>query len=225
MATIQQVVDYNRDNVNWVKFFSVVDTLGKTMNGPKDRFDKSDIIEMALDIFSNGNIQRVDMVGCDHLLTNLPNSDGTPTTQEMKFVTELFYKEYVVKQGKKKTKVLQSIANYKLKKTNKNTGLPTVHTITLKLMNSLGKNTHKTLPATYAEFLLVADSNSIHVIKTTDLVPYLKFGDDGIEAKNVPSTLFHEVVGPPDLVGRKALANSNYKELKIAFQRHFLSQF
>lgn len=225
MATIQQVVDYNRANVDWVKVFSVVDTLGKTMNGPKDRFDKSDIIEMSLDIFSNGNIQRVDMVGCDHLLTNLPNSNRTPTTQEMKFVTELFYKEYVVKQDKKKTKVLQSIAGVKLNKKDKKTGLPIVHTITLKLMNSLGENTHKTLPATYAEFLLVADSNSIHIIETASLSPYLDFSGDGISAKNVPSTLFHEVVGPSDLVGRKALANSNYKELKIAFQRNFLSQF
>ena len=49
MPTLQQVCDYNRAHVNWIKLYSMIDTLGTTMNGKKDRFDKSDLIEMGID--------------------------------------------------------------------------------------------------------------------------------------------------------------------------------
>ena len=57
MATITQVRDYIRDNVNWHKMYSMIDTVGSTMNGQKDRFDKSDLIEMGLAVYSNNAIQ------------------------------------------------------------------------------------------------------------------------------------------------------------------------
>ena len=102
MATVHEVAQYNRNHVDWVKFFSVVDTLGKTMNGQKDRFDKSDIIEMALDAYSDSNILYVNDDGVDHLLLNLNNAHGLPTTQEMKFVGTLFYKEFVVERANRR---------------------------------------------------------------------------------------------------------------------------
>ena len=89
----------------------------------------------------------------------------------------------------------------------------------------MGSNSHKTLPADYAEFLLVADNHSVHVIEVAKLVPYLKFGGDGILASKVPYELFHKVVGPEDTVNRKALTEFNYKEEKLKFQRDFLSKF
>ena len=214
MATIDQVVKYNKNNVNWDKFFSVIDTLGSTMNGQKDRFDKSDIIEMALDAYSNGAIQYVNDDGVDHKLVNLLNSKNESTTQEMTFVGVLFYKEFVVERANKK-RGIPSIKE--LRATNQ--------PVTLKLVNSMGSNTHKVLPANYAEFLLIADNNSIHVIEVAALTPYLKFGGDGIEASKVPSTLFYKIVGPEDIESRQALTGFNYKEEKLAFQRNFLSKF
>lgn len=212
MATVEQVCVYNQTNINWNKFFSVVDTLGTTMNGQKDRFDKSDIIEMALSVYSNDTIEYVNNDGVDHRLLNLPNNEGTPTEQEMKFVSQVFYGMRVVQRKTKKQPKIEELV-----KLNK--------PVTLKLVNSMGSNSHKDLPATYAEFLMVVDNYSAHVIATEDLKPYLKFGGDGIEAKNVPCNLFVEVVGPDDLANRRALTNFNYKQAKIEFQRNFLAQF
>jgi len=214
MATVSQVATYNQSNVNWKKFFSVIDTLGSTMNGQKDRFDKSDIFEMALDTYSNGNIKYVNDDGVDHLLVNLPNAAGTATTQEMKFVGTLFYKEFVVERANKK-RGIPSVKELR----------PSNQLITLKLVNSMGSNSHKTLPSNYAEFLLVADNHSVHVIEVATLIPYLNFTGDGIEASKVPHTLFHKVVGPEDIKTRKALTGFNYKEEKLKFQRNFLSKF
>jgi hypothetical protein len=214
MATIQEVKDYNQQHVDWTKFFSVVDTLGKTMNGQKDRFDKSDIVEMALDAYSNNNILYVNDDGIDHLLLNLYNSKGLPTTQEMKFVGTLFYKEFAVERANKRA---GNAGRKELRRSGQ--------TISLKLVNSMGQNTHTSLPVGYAEFLLVADNHSIHVIKVSDLTPYLHFGGDGIEARKVPCDLFTQVVGPADVNNRKSLIDFNYKEEKLKFQRNFLEKF
>jgi len=214
MATIQQVQEYLKSTVNWIKFFSVVDTLGTSMNGQKDRFDKSDIIEMALDAYSNGAIQYVNDDGVDHKLINLLDLNGNPSTQEMKFVGVLFYKEFVVERANKK-RGTASVKELRLAN----------QLVSLKLVNSMGSNTHTKLPSTYAEFLLVADNHSVHVIKVADLTPYLKFGGDGIEASKVPCSLFHKVVGPEDISSRQALVGFDYKAEKLAFQRNFLSEF
>ena len=214
MATIQQVQEYNKSKMNWTKFFSVVDTLGTSMNGQKDRFDKSDIIEMALDAYSNGAIQYVNDDGVDHKLINLLDLNGNPTTQEMKFVGVLFYKEFVVERANKK-RGTASVKELRLSN----------QPVSLTLVNSMGSNTHTKLPSTYAEFLLVADNHSIHVVKVSDLTPYLKFDGDGIKANKVPCSLFHKIVGPEDISSRQALVGFDYKAEKLAFQRNFLSKF
>jgi len=214
MATIDEVCAYNRDNVDWNKFFSVVDTLGTTMNGQKDRFDKSDIIEMALDAYSNGAISYVNANGVDHILVKLLDAQGQPTTQEMKFVGSLFYKEFVVERANRR---------------RNNPGIKELRVsnqpVSLRLVNSMGQNTHTSLPAGYAEFLLVADNNSIHIVKVSDLAPYLHFSGDGIEARKVPATVFQQVVGPTDITNRQSLSGFNYKDEKLKFQRNFLSKF
>jgi hypothetical protein len=214
MISIKQVQEYNKTKVNWEKFFSVVDTLGTTMNGQKDRFDKSDIIEMALDAYSNGEIKYVNQNGVDHHLVNLFDDGDIVITQEMKFVSSLFYRESVISRASKK---LGTASVKELISSNK--------PITLRLVNSMGSNSHKTLPANYAKFLLVADTHSIHVIKVSELIPYLKFDGDGIEAYRVPCNLFHQVVGPNDIKNRKSLPDFNYKEEKQKFQMNFLLKF
>lgn len=214
MATITQVRDYIRDNVNWHKMYSMIDTVGSTMNGQKDRFDKSDLIEMGLAVYSNNAIQYLNHNGVDHLLVNLPNSQGTPTTQEMKFVGLLFYKEFSVERANRKKGI-----------TGKKELRPSNQPVTLKLVNSMGSSTHTKMPANYAEYLLACDINSTQLIKVADLAPYLHFGGDGIEARKVPTSLFTEVVGPADITNRQALAGFNYKDEKLKFQRDFLNKF
>jgi len=211
MITIQQVCEYNKKHVNWVKFFSVVDTLGKTMNGQKDRFDKSDIIEMALASFSNDKIEYVNDDGVDHRLTDLMYKNK-PVEQEMKFFSEVFYGMRVTQRKTKNQKKIETIS--KLTKP-----------VSLKLVNSHGTNGHAELPKTYAQFVIVVDNNSAFVIATETLKPYLKCGGDGIEAKSVPSELFMEIIGPDKLSERKRLESYDYKKAKIKFQQDFLAQF
>lgn len=54
------------DTVNWEKFFSMVSVIGGDLDDRKNRFDKSDILEQALEIFSDGSFTWVDKVGWDH---------------------------------------------------------------------------------------------------------------------------------------------------------------
>ena len=214
MPTLQQVCDYNRTHVNWTKLYSMIDTLGTTMNGKKDRFDKSDLIEMGLEVYSNGQIKHLDCDGKDHELVNLPNTKGLPTTQEMKFVSRLFYKEIVIERANRRRGIE---GRKELQLSNE--------PVSLRLINSRGENTHTELPETYAEFLLAADNHSVYVIEVSTLLPYLQFPGDGIVAVNVPSNLFMQVIGPDDITARQPLANFNYKQEKLAFQRNFLNKF
>ena len=215
MTTITelQVADYLRSHVDWNLFYSVVDTLGSTMNSQKDRFDKSDIFEMSLEEFSNSNVKYLNEDGVDHVLVNLLYSNE-PTTQEMKFLGSVFYQEYSITRANKK----RGIAAVKgVRPSNKD--------VTIKLVNSHGSNKHTTLPKSYAKFLLVVDNYSVHVIEVSKLIPKLDFEGDGISAKEVPYGWFTKVVGPTDITDRKALPEYNYKEEKLKFQRDFLSKF
>jgi len=214
MPTLQQVCDYNQAHVNWIKMYSMIDTLGKTMNGQKDRFDKSDLIEMGLEVYSNGQIKHVDRDGVDHELVNLLNAKGLPTTQEMKFDSALFYKMVSVQRANRRRGIE---GRKELQRLNE--------PVNLRLLNSRGENKHTKLPDTYAEFLLAADNHSIYVIEVATLLPYLEFPGDGIVAVNVPSNLFMQVAGPDDITARQPLANFNYKQEKLAFQRNFLNKF
>jgi hypothetical protein len=214
MATVTQVADYMRTNINWTKVFSVIATLGKTMNGQKDRFDKSDIIEMAIAAFSNNAVEYLNADGVDHLLTNLKNKHDKPTGAECKFNNELFYAFRSIERASKKKGIL---GRKELKLIDK--------PVTLKLVNSQGENKHKALPEGYAEFVLALDTNSAFVIETAKLIPYLKFSGDGIEAKKVPANLFTKIVGPGDIAEPKALEGFDYKKAKLEFQRNFLSKF
>jgi hypothetical protein len=57
-----------RDEVNWNYFFTLRHALGQSLNGPKYRFIKSDLLELAIDVFGGDAIQWVNGKGCDHLL-------------------------------------------------------------------------------------------------------------------------------------------------------------
>ncbi len=219
IVTIEQVKQYNKTNVNWNKFFSVVETVGSSMNGQKDRFDKSDIIEMALSEFSSGNIEYVNDDGVDHKLVNLKDENNNETTQEMKFLTGSFYDIRVIQRAKKATK--KSPAREQIKGV---VSLPGNKTINIKLMNSNGENSHKALPKDYAKFLLVVDNYSAHVVEVSKLSKFLKFTGDGIEAKSVPREIFTQIISPDEVTNRVVM-NMNYKQEKLKFQKNFLSQF
>ena len=55
-----------RDHVDWNAFFDLVRDLGGQLDERKNRFDKSDVLEMALEEYSDGEIKWVDEIGFDH---------------------------------------------------------------------------------------------------------------------------------------------------------------
>lgn len=55
--------------INYQAYARLTDSLGDQLNERKDRFDKSDIIEQSLDVYSNGRLQWVDDIGRDHIDT------------------------------------------------------------------------------------------------------------------------------------------------------------
>ncbi len=71
MSTQEQVAEALRNAVDWDRFFSVVQAIGDSLNGPKDRFDKSDIFELALEVFSGGTVRYLNEEGRDHSIPSL----------------------------------------------------------------------------------------------------------------------------------------------------------
>jgi hypothetical protein len=57
--------------VDWNRFFSVVGAIGTSLDGQKDRFDKSDILELAVEVYSNGAVQYKNEEGRDHYIPEL----------------------------------------------------------------------------------------------------------------------------------------------------------
>lgn len=200
------VAEYVRDNVNWHSFFSLIAAVGDTLNGQKDRFDKSDLIEKALETFSGGAIKYVNANGVDHTLTNLDN-----VTQEMKFLRSMFYGIRVTQRRTRLHERRESVE--KLDKP-----------LTIKLFNSMGENRKTELPSSYASYLLVVDNHSAGIIDVAELKPYIKAAGDGISAVNVPYQLFKMVVEPSDYTINNA-GFLDYKVIKNKYQEEYLRQF
>ena len=200
MNTKSQVAEYLKNAVDWNKFYSVVDTIGATLNGAKDRFEKSDLFEGALEAYSNNKeIKYVNENGVDHLL---PAID---TNLEMKF---------------------SSTGLYQIKKPKTTPELCLRSKIGgIRLVNTNSDKMPTALPATYANFLILVDINGAAVIDKPTLVKHLFFGKGFIDAQNIPMSEVAMVVGPGDNIKRTILTNFNYKDEKKKFQLDFLGKF
>lgn len=61
---IRSVLDFER-------YVSLIASIGNQLDTPKDRFDKSTIIEKSIEVYSNKRLEFVDGVGRDHYDTKL----------------------------------------------------------------------------------------------------------------------------------------------------------
>ena len=59
-------IEILRYHIDWNAFFDLVRDVGDQLDERKNRFDKSDVLEMALEEYSDGEIKWVDDIGCDH---------------------------------------------------------------------------------------------------------------------------------------------------------------
>tara|TARA_B100000029_G_C17257664_1_gene845158 strand:- start:69 stop:278 length:210 start_codon:yes stop_codon:yes gene_type:complete len=65
------VIDILKERVNWDSFFSLVEMVGADLDDRKNRFDKSDLLEQALQEHTHDDsIQWVDKIGWDHEITH-----------------------------------------------------------------------------------------------------------------------------------------------------------
>ena len=67
----KQYAEIIKSALNYKDYANLVNALGTSLNDRKDRFDKSDIIEQSIDIYSNGRFDWVDDIGRDHSDTEL----------------------------------------------------------------------------------------------------------------------------------------------------------
>lgn len=56
---LRSVLQFNR-------YVALIDKLGNTLNDRNDRFDKSAIIEQSIEVYSDGRLKWVDLIGRDH---------------------------------------------------------------------------------------------------------------------------------------------------------------
>ena len=94
----------------------------------------------------------------------------------------------------------------------------------LQLMNSRGGSEGRTLPENYAQYLLICDNNSIAVVATELLEPYLENAGDGIKTKRLPISVIQYVAKPDDIKINSVNAPS-YKATKVQMQEDFLMHF
>ena len=191
MQTVDLAI-WLQHNVDWNKYVSLVRTIGDELNERKLRFDKSDLLERSLELFSNGDLVYVNLEGVDHI-----GPKGCMI--EMKFTEGSLF----TRKTKKKKE----------------------HVSDLQLMNSRGSSAGRTLPSSYADFLLIADVDSVAVIAKEDLLPYVVDAGDGLKTSKLPSNLVQYVFVPGQYKSQDLAESVSYKDAKMKMQREFLAQF
>jgi len=191
MQTVDLAV-WLQNNVDWNKYVTLVKAIGNELNERKLRFDKSDLLERSLELFSDQNLKYVNQEGVDHI-----GPEGV--TIEMKFTDTCLF----TRKTKKKKKFVSD----------------------LQLMNSRGSSEGRTLPESYAEYLLICDTDSVAVISKTDLLPYITSAGDGLKTTKLPSNMIQYVFVPGQYIPQDIAVKKSYLESKLDMQNTFLAQF
>jgi hypothetical protein len=152
----QQVADFFKSNMDWTRFARLTQALGNQANNAQLRFLKATLFEQSIETYSNGKIKYVGEEGCDHIIDE-PNLYAR---------IEMKYTEGALYTASKKT-------------LRESTG-------GIKLMNSMGTNTHKVLPSTYADFLLFVGNQGAMLFDRATVAAHITAGGDGITA-NIPT--------------------------------------
>jgi len=167
---LQHVAQHFRNNVNWQKFVNLSHNLGRQFNDPQWRFFKAVIFENAIAAFSDGSIKYVALEGCDHHVT----IDDHVYTVETKYVEHALF----APRSSHPRHLSQCIT----------------------LMNSKGTNTHRTLPANYADYLLVIGSRGAAMIDRVQLEQWIDIKGDSITAQ-IPTHCMDFVFTPQTISG------------------------
>jgi hypothetical protein len=99
--TTKEYADYLSSIIDAQVYTSLVLSLGDQLNGPKDRFDKADIIEQTVESASDDKLKWVDGVGRDHI------DIKTGVDLEFKYMADGLF----TKKGKPKATVKVKVKN------------------------------------------------------------------------------------------------------------------
>lgn len=101
VATTLEYANDLKKSISAQLYATMVASMGTSLNSPKDRFDKSDIIEQVIMVASNDRLKWVDGVGRDH------NDTSTGLDIEFKYLSY----GMITKSGNNKKKVSVKIKN------------------------------------------------------------------------------------------------------------------
>jgi len=170
MEEIHQSVIFILKSIRWQRFITLVDSIGKELNDRQWRFLKSTVLELGVASYSDG------------LLTHVGDTENgcdfiIPSLNNIKI--EMKYQ----------TDVLYPTKGSSMRE----------HTKEIKLMNSMGTNTHTDLPTGYADYLLIVDKRGVAVIHKMVLKQFLKINGDSISAR-IPSNMLTTIFTPADII-------------------------
>lgn len=180
MSTTKQVAEHLKANINWQRFANLCASIGNQLNDAQWRFFKAVVFENSMEAYSDGSVKYVGEEGCDLLVT----VNGQIHRVEMKYTENALY----TAKGMKPRAISQGIT----------------------LMNSKGSNTHKALPANYADYLMIVGIRGAALIDKNTLSKYITINGDSISAQ-IPTGIM-QFIFTPDTVSSVKITELNLRE-------------
>lgn len=157
-------------SIKWQKFITLVDSIGTELNDRQWRFLKSTVLELGVASYSDGLLIHVGETE-NGCDFIIPSMNNIKI--EMKYQTDVLYPAKGI--------------------------LMREYTKEIKLMNSMGTNTHTDLPLGYADYLLIVDKRGVAIIHKDILKNFLKINGDSISAR-IQSNQLISIFKPDDII-------------------------
>ena len=184
------------NSVSWKRFFNLVVAMGDQLNDRKDRFDKSDILEQAIQTYSDGKFEWVDAIGHDHRV-----GDITSEMKSQKFC--LYTKSGSSKKKTSAIKLMNSLGDASTR--NKKDVIKFDY---LKIVDTGSPS-----------------SFSVAFIHKNDIKEdWLDFSKDGVTVQ-IPTNQLSFVVKPENIILENKCETISYKQQKRDAQRRYIESF
>jgi len=200
MSNVDALCQTLKEGVYWNPYFTLVKDVGDSLNGRKDRFDKSDVLEMALERCSDKCVKWVDNIGWDHEV-QLRDMKLNVEMKSQKFC--LYTKKGNLKKKSSSIKIMNSLGDASKRSRND----------VLRFDSLLIVDTGN--PSSFSCALIQKSE-----IKDT----WLDFSKDGVTLQ-APTSALTFVRSPTDIEIEERSIQNSYKDLKAQAQRKYFEQF
>lgn len=197
MLTQQEVASYIHANVNWNQFFTIIHYLNKEsgMNERMQRADKGALLEMSLDICSQGKLNRVNQKGVDHVLVE---HDNLRLELKTAITTGIMYTQT----GRVKSQETSDIA----------------------LVNTMGEGTENRQMVQTFDYLIIVDRFAAAVVQYETVADHATTTNDQIKTR-LPIKDISFVIRPGEYAVTPIEERVPYLTIKEQCQHDFLNQF